>query len=128
MWYFSYLNDCNNQQQHSKPYYYGKYILSNFIKFKVSKPELRMSFENFCRQVRLIWLILNESTPFFSRTHAFNIKWSWNLPKAHPCLEVCLIQVENKIFEFGLFQLHKRKIKYNEKFSIWLQYDNKRGW
>ena len=44
------------------------------IRNKISQPELRTDFEEFCRKMRLKWHFRNDTTPNFSEIPAFRPK------------------------------------------------------
>ena len=56
------------------------------IQNKINEPELRRDFKEFCRPMRLKWLLRKEPTPEFSDRSAFSSSSSWKPPTGHPNL------------------------------------------
>ena len=64
------------------------------IQRKISEPELRKDFEEFCGRMRTKWNFRNELLQDFSVTPRLARKYSWKPLLGHPNLEVFLSQVE----------------------------------
>ena len=69
------------------------------IQNKLSEPELKRSFKELCRRMRLKWHFRNEATPEFSDWPAFSTKSLWNPPTGYTNLEVFLSQIEHELFQ-----------------------------
>ena len=77
------------------------------IQKKLNELELRSDFNEFCGKMPLKWHFWDEPENV-SEVLVFNTKYRWQPPQDHPCLEIFLNQVENKLLE-----LSKADIKYS---------------
>lgn len=75
------------------------------IQKKISEPELKSDFQEFCRCMRIKWHFRNEPNAEFSNIPAYRSKSSWKSPKAHPVLQIFLSKIEKTLFEISDKQL-----------------------
>ena len=69
------------------------------IQRKITQPELRKDFNEFCRRMRIKWNVRHEPWQDFGETPAFTVKSSWKPPKGHPNLEVLLSKIAKELFK-----------------------------
>ena len=67
------------------------------IQEKLTEPEFRKDFSEFCQCMRNKWYFRNEPTPQFSEVPCIKTKSLWRRPNGHPALEIFLSKVEKTL-------------------------------
>ena len=80
----------------------------------INGAELKQDFNDFCRRMCLK-LYFRDETQELSEIPA---KFTWNLRKGHPCLEVFLSQLENNLFEITKQELSYSNLSKEEWTAI----------
>ena len=69
------------------------------IEKKISEPELREGFAEFCWSIRVKWHLPNESSESFSKKSVFPPNSKWKRTEFRLNLEVLLMQTENELLK-----------------------------